>query len=167
MAVMTSDDAQLDEAFRAAMRRLIAERWDAVWEQCPDVLAGKEPEAVHDLRVASRRLRAAMDVAAGCFPARWYRSLHRSAKSLTQALGDVRDLDVMLEALVEERDRVAAEEQPGADQLIAKIRRKRKKARKKLVAFLEDLEQDDVRDETRRRFAVDEARHPDHAGGAS
>ena len=162
-----SHAAQPDEEFRVIMRRIIAERWGVVWEQLPDVLAGEKSEAVHDLRVASRRLRAAMDVAVDCFPARWYRPLHRTAQRLTRALGDVRDLDVLLEALVVARDQATEAERPGVDHLIAKIRRKRKKARKKLVAFLEDLEQDDVRDDTRRRFAVDEARHPDHAGDAS
>lgn len=162
-----SHAAQPDEEFRVIMRRIIAERWGAVWEQLPDVVAGEKSEAVHDLRVASRRLRAAMDVAVDCFPARWYRPLHRTAQRLTRALGDVRDLDVLLEALVAARDQATEAERPGVDHLIAKIRRTRKKARKKLVAFLEDLEQDDVRNDTRRRFAVDEARHPDHAGDAS
>lgn len=152
------------------MRRLIADRWAAVWALLPATLAGEDPEAVHDLRVASRRLRAALDAGAGCFPARWYRPLHRTAKRLTRALGEVRDLDVMLEALVAARERATAEERPGVDQLIAGVRRKRKRARKRMAGFLAGLEQGNIRKETRRRFPLNgkATAHPDDVerGGA-
>ena len=50
------------------------------------------------MRVASRRLRAAMDVAR-LLPGKWYSASHRTAKEITGALGEVRDRDVLLEAL--------------------------------------------------------------------
>lgn len=158
-------EAQPDEALRTVMSRVIADRWRAVWNQMPAVLAGKDPEAVHDMRVASRRLRAAMDVAVGCFPARWYRPLHRTAKRLTKALGDVRDLDVMLEALAAERDGATAEERRGIDHLIAGVSRERTRARKKMAAFLADIERCNVRKRTRRRFPAKgkEAKRRGHA----
>ena len=37
-------------------------------EAVPVAIEGVDPEGVHDVRVASRRLRAAMDVAASAFP---------------------------------------------------------------------------------------------------
>jgi hypothetical protein len=89
--------------FVDAMRTLIGERWAAVWKTIPVALAGEDIEGVHDVRVASRRLRAAMDVAVECFPAGWYRPLHKSAKEITGALGEVRDRDVLLVALQEQR----------------------------------------------------------------
>ena len=71
----------------------------------PIALAGTDIEGVHDVRVASRRLRAAMDIAAPAFPGKWYKPLHRTAKEITGALGEVRDRDVLLEALRADRAR--------------------------------------------------------------
>ncbi|HEV2108841.1 MAG TPA: CHAD domain-containing protein [Thermomicrobiales bacterium] len=141
-----------DQDYRSAMQALIATRWAAVWEAVPVALAGEDPEGVHDVRVASRRVRAAMDVATDCFPKPWYRSLHRTAKEITRALGDVRDRDVLLEALATERKRAKVAERPGIDELIARIERERDEARERMVAFLTDLDARGVREETLRRF---------------
>jgi hypothetical protein len=57
--------------FRETMKALIAEGWANVWRTIPAALDGTDIEGVHDVRVASRRLRAAMDIAAPIFPRRW------------------------------------------------------------------------------------------------
>ena len=85
------------------MSELIAERWQTVFATIPIALAGTDIEGVHDVRVASRRLRAAMDLAAPIFPAKWYKALNGTAKEITGALGEVRDRDVLLEALHADR----------------------------------------------------------------
>lgn len=130
--------------FREAMVGLIGERWGEVWKAVPVALLGEDPEGVHDVRVASRRLRAAMDVAVDCFPKSWYRPLHRTAKKITSALGEVRDRDVLLEALAEERAQAPAAERPGIDRLIDRIERERVAARVEMEAFLTDLLKSDV-----------------------
>ncbi|MCA9860901.1 MAG: CHAD domain-containing protein, partial [Thermomicrobiales bacterium] len=91
-------------SYRDAMRSLIGERWESVWEAIPRAIEGADIEGVHDVRVASRRLRAAMDVAEPAFPASWYRPLHRTAKAITSELGEVRDRDVMIEHLLATRE---------------------------------------------------------------
>lgn len=149
-----SDGPQPDEEFRAAMRDIIATRWVAVRDAIPAALADKDPEGVHEVRVASRRLRAAMDVAVDCFPVRWYHPLHRNAKLLTSALGGVRDRDVTLAALAAWRERATDEERPGIDDLIQRVARERTRARKEMIAFLSDLERQGVPRQMRRRFPV-------------
>jgi CHAD domain-containing protein len=141
-----------DQSFRSAMRDLIAARWGVLWRTVPAALAGDDIEGVHDVRVASRRLRAAMDVAADAFPPSWYRPLHREAKGITGALGEVRDRDVMLAFLTEERERVPAGERPGLDRLIARIEREQAVAREEMFAFFAALDQRDVAKEAVRRF---------------
>lgn len=126
-------------SYRAGMRELIAHRWGEVWRAVPVALAGEEIEGVHDVRVASRRLRAAMDVATDCFPAAWYRPLHQAAKEITGALGEVRDRDVLLEALAAERAAAPAAEWPGVDRLVERIERERVVARAEMEAFLGGL----------------------------
>ena len=143
-------------SFRDAMRDVIGERWEQVWKAVPVAIEGSDPEGVHDVRVASRRLRAAMDVAAGAFPNDWYRPLHKLAKQITRELGAVRDRDVLLASF--ERDRAAAppEEWPGIDLVIARVDAERIAARAEMEDFLKNLEASGSIAETRKRFPAPE-----------
>jgi len=140
------------ESFRDAMRRSIGERWEAVWKAVPAAVEGGDPEGVHDVRVASRRLRAAMDVASSAFPNSWYRPLHRLAKQITRELGAVRDRDVLLEALRNDRAAAPPEEWPGIDLVINRMEREREAARAEMEAFLAKLDASGLIEESRRRF---------------
>lgn len=151
-AKRTVPAADPDQDYRSAMRDAIGTHWAAVWKAMPAVIAGEDPKAVHKVRVASRRLRAAMDVAADCFPAKWYRPLRKTAKRITRNLGEVRDRDVMLDALARDRERVTDPERRAIDHLIAGVKRDRKKARRAMVKFLTRLGAKGVRKETKRRF---------------
>lgn len=146
-----------EPTFAEAMRDLIGKRWGAVWEAVPVAIEGVDPEGVHDVRVASRRLRAAMDVAVESFPASWYKPLHRSAKMITRELGEVRDRDVLIESLEKDREAAPPEEWPGIDRLIARIDKERQEARKEMERFLNELITGNVPDDVVRRFGPDAA----------
>jgi CHAD domain-containing protein len=134
------------------MRDLIGERWGAVWRAVPVAIEGTDPEGVHDVRVASRRLRAAMDVAETCFPASWYRPLHQLAKQITSELGAVRDRDVLLEHLNRAREAAPPGDHPGIDRLIERVTREREAARAQMLAFLRRVMNGPLPAETVRRF---------------
>ncbi|MBX3071393.1 MAG: CHAD domain-containing protein [Thermomicrobiales bacterium] len=140
------------DRFDHVMARLIDERWQDVWDAIPVAVAGDDPEGVHDVRVASRRLRAAMDVASDLFPASWYRPLHKMAKRITSELGEVRDRDVQIEYFTNVRDAAAPGDQPGIDRLIARLTAEREEARQHMLAFLDDLEQTGLQQEVSNRF---------------
>ena len=146
-----------EPSFADAMRDLIGQRWGAVWVAVPVAIEGVDPEGVHDVRVASRRLRAAMDVAVECFPASWYKPLHRSAKMITRELGEVRDRDVLIESLTKDRDAAPPEEWPGIDRLIARIDAERREARAEMERFLNELITGNIPDDVVRRFGPDAA----------
>ena len=59
---------------------------------------GEDVEELHDMRVATRRLRAALDIFDDILPPH-YRALSPELAWLAQVLGSVRDLDVQLERL--------------------------------------------------------------------
>jgi CHAD domain-containing protein len=134
------------------MKTLIAERWDTLWRAIPIALQGTDIEGVHDVRVASRRLRAAMDIAAPVFPRGWYRPLHQAAKEITGALGEVRDRDVLLEALHADRKSAPLVEHPGIDRLIARVERERADARVEMERYLSNLLNGPLPSEIERRF---------------
>ena len=141
-----------DQDFGSAMVALIGPRWDRLWNDLDRLRHGDDADAIHDIRVASRRLRAAMDVAAPCFPAEWFGPLHRAARDVTKALGGVRDQDVLLEALATERTQTDAADRPALDALIAHVEGERKRARRSMREFLAVLESSGTREQTRRRF---------------
>ena len=151
-AVLKGEASPPDADFRETMRALIADRWAVVWKTIPVALAGEDIEGVHDVRVASRRLRAAMDVAAPVFPQRWYKALHRTAKEITGALGEVRDRDVLLEALRADREGTPLVERPGIDRIIDRVERERIAARREMETYLRELLDSPVRGDAERRF---------------
>ena len=59
------------------------------------------------------------------FPGSGTSALHRTAKEITGALGEVRDRDVLLEALLADRSAAPLAEHPGIDRLIERVERER------------------------------------------
>ena len=146
------------------MSKLIAGRWRELLKMLPAVTDGNDPEAVHDARVASRRLRAAMDAATGAFPERWYRSLHKDAKAITKALGSVRDYDGLLEKLAVDEASSDAAYRLGIRHLKAGISRERRKARSVMNKRLGRYETRRFRKEIRTRFPRKPGKQPPGQG---
>src|SRR5436309_6100276 len=88
-----------DDPFRLAAARVVAIRSDELIAQSADVLDTSDIERVHDMRVASRRLRAVLEIFAPCFPKAAHRAVLTDVKALADALGARRDPDVQLAAL--------------------------------------------------------------------
>src|SRR3982751_2655766 len=84
---------------REAAARVVAVRSGEVFEHAGGVLDTEDIEGVHDMRVATRRLRAALEVFEDCFPADAFKPALAEVKELADALGDRRDPDVALEAI--------------------------------------------------------------------
>ncbi len=143
---------EADQDFTSAMTALIAPRWERVWSELDRLRHGDDADAIHDIRVASRRLRAAMDVAVPCFPAEWFAPLHRTARDITSALGGVRDRDVILEALGKDRDSAPDDDRPAIDALIVRVEHERTLARRAMREFLAVLESSGARAASRTRF---------------
>jgi CHAD domain-containing protein len=99
-----------------ALQRLLARRRHALAEHLVPALGG-DVDAVHQARVASRRLREAVPVAGAALPPDRVRRARRRIRRLTRALGPVRELDVALH-MVEE---LAGRQDAAADAL-ARIR---------------------------------------------
>ena len=78
--------------FRKQLRRMLRHE--------PGTRLGDDIEELHDMRVASRRLRAAIRLFRPFLPARFDR-LGAELRWLGGVLGDVRDLDVQIEQLEE------------------------------------------------------------------
>jgi CHAD domain-containing protein len=58
-----------------------------------------DSEAIHDLRVAIRRLRCCLRTFAQFYPAKSWKPVRRRLRELTEACGGVRDRDIAIELL--------------------------------------------------------------------
>lgn len=102
----------LDEHLRSILEKRLAQLGEAL-EQARRARGAEAVEAVHDLRVASRRLRAFGVTFRDLIPDKTRRRLEQKLKRVTRAVGALRDLDVQLE-LVEGRLGAASELARGA-----------------------------------------------------
>lgn len=146
-------DLDCEASFAEAAALVIGLRAGELFEHSRAVLDTGDIERVHDMRVATRRLRAALEIFESCFPPkRWRRALKR-VKALADALGERRDRDVAIEFLAgfsdevrgADRDRLAAviedlrEEQRDANERLAPAvdKRRLKKLRRRLDKLVE------------------------------
>ena len=91
-ALREREPAPDDPAIHLAYGRLL-EQFEEMITQEPRAWEGLDPEGVHKMRVATRRLRSALRAFKKVLPAS-IRSFNREFKWLAAALGGVRDLDV-------------------------------------------------------------------------
>lgn len=141
--------------FRDAAGRVVLTRWREMMSYRDGTLLGEDIEELHAMRVSSRRLRAAMDAFAGAFPARSFRRYLREVKTITDTLGDARDLDVAIAHLEELVPSLSPEDRPGLEGLIARYRAERREEDAHIHALFERLE----RQRFGRRFERWVARH--------
>lgn len=107
-------------------------------EATPIARDGVDPEGVHQMRVASRRLRAAFQVLedTGADPVTT-RRMRTRLRALANSLGETRDADVMLEALDAYLKDLSSEVAPGLEPIRQSILTRRTRARKKMLQQLD------------------------------
>ena len=133
------------DAFRAAAAKVVSVRSDELFEHSADVLDTSDIERVHDMRVATRRLRAVLEIFAPCFERTLHRAVLHDVKSLADALGERRDPDVHIDALNRFSAAVAEADRPGVDSLVARLRQDQTAGNATLSRALDDMDRSDLR----------------------
>ncbi len=134
-----------DMPFATAAARTVAVRAEEVFEHGAGVLDTTEIERVHAMRVATRRLRAVLEIFAPCFPRDEHRAVLRDVKALADALGERRDPDVQLEAIESLEDTLGPEARPGLEAFADRVRADQQTGNAHLAAALELIERDGLR----------------------
>ena len=98
---------------------------------------GDDPEDLHDMRVATRRMRAALRVFAPYLDARAMRPVERGLRRTGRVLGAVRDLDVFHEKTMRYLETLPAERHDELDALFDIWHEQRDEARAELLAYLD------------------------------
>ncbi len=99
--------------------------------------SGADPEDLHKMRVATRRLRAAWRIFGDAYLPDRTRRFPRELRALGRRLGAVRDLDVLIDGLETYRATLPPEEAAALGPLLGAWRRRRDAARADLLAELD------------------------------
>lgn len=133
------DDLRAETSLQKAARYVLALRLEVVHKELVRTLDApdEDSEYVHQLRVATRRATAALDIFADCLPNKVYRRARKQFRRIRRVAGDARDWDVFLEDLAAHPR--TPETRPGLDALIGYATARRDVAHGRLQkAFTED-----------------------------
>ncbi|HEY3296688.1 MAG TPA: CHAD domain-containing protein [bacterium] len=125
------------DVLRRKLRALLKER--------EGVRAAEGSEHIHRMRVAARRVRAALDLFEDCFPKKQFAAWRKSVRQLTRALGAARDCDVQLAFLAGFasglRDPLL---RPGVERLRLRLTQNRSMLQAKVIRAIDRFEESDV-----------------------
>jgi triphosphatase len=138
---ISAESTMGDVAFAVLRRQLTVVR-----AKEPGTRLGEDPEELHDMRVATRRLRAALSLFEAVLPVR-AQVFREELGWLARLLGAVRDLDVQLEGLagmsrVDPSFGAAPEGHDPVEELAALLEREREVARTHMLEGLDSVRWD-------------------------
>jgi CHAD domain-containing protein len=111
-------------------------QYDEIVRCDPSVRLGVDPEDVHDMRVAIRRLRAMLRAARELLAPEWSEPLRVELRWLGGELGPLRDADVFLGYLREETAGLGERDRAGADELVELVAADRREAHARAIEAL-------------------------------
>jgi CHAD domain-containing protein len=135
--------AVVDPSYQFLACQYLREQLDVLMRELHGVRRREEIEPVHQARVASRRIRAALRMFPDCFDGKKTAEWAKRVKKLTRELGAARDKDVQIEfvegflAGLEKKDR---KNRPGVERLLLRLRQGREALQPEVVGTLDKLE---------------------------
>jgi CHAD domain-containing protein len=148
MAKADTIDIDPAEPYTAAAARIVRVRADELFAQAEHVLDIEDIERVHAMRVASRRLRAVLEIFAPCWERTGakgeFRGVLRDVKRLADALGERRDPDVHIDAMVRFQAGAGDAQRDGIGRLIESLRLEQSRGNELLAGALEAAERTEL-----------------------
>jgi CHAD domain-containing protein len=126
-----------DDSMSEAGRKTFRFQYQKMLYHEPGTRLGEDIEALHDMRVATRRMRAAWRVFGDYFEPKAVAPFLKGLKRTGRALGPVRDLDVFCEKVQAYQASLPEAERGGLDGLLAVLDARREAARARMIAYLD------------------------------
>ncbi len=146
MAKAADIDLTPDMPFAEAAALVVSVRARELFEARAGVLDTEDIERVHAMRVATRRLRAVLEIFASCFPPDEHRAVLAEVKALADALGARRDPDVQLDGVARLVESMGEVERPGLEVFAAQLRAEQSDGNETLAAALEHADATGLRE---------------------
>jgi CHAD domain-containing protein len=126
-----------DDPMSEAGRKTLRFHFRRMLDNEPGTRSGEDIEALHDMRVATRRMRAAFRVFDDYYQRKAIAPHLDGLRRTGQALGAVRDLDVFREKVLAYLSTLPKAERGSLDDLLAVLERQRETAREQMVRYLD------------------------------
>jgi CHAD domain-containing protein len=125
------------EPLAEGVRRILHHQFERLLAREQAVRAGEDMEDVHQMRVATRRLRASLYVVTPFFDSQKISHFRGGLRRVAAALGSVRDRDVFLSHLTRYQEGIPERAHDHLQRLLAAITQDRAKARQTLLERLD------------------------------
>lgn len=132
---------------------IILRQLGAMVNEIEGVKKAEDIEAVHRMRVATRRLRSALPIFGPFLAPRRHEYWRKRIRAVTRALGAARDTDVQIEHLSELVNQLRPPERTGVRRLLLRLRQKRRDLQKDVLKAVRRLEKDDLVAEITQKLA--------------
>ena len=129
---------------RAYAVQAIQPRLERMLSHLEGAKEGDKTEPIKQMRVWSRRTRAALEVFSDCFAEKEFRGFEREIKIVTGALGEARDLDVMIDTLTKREAGLPPQQRGGLASFITQLQNRRDEAQKAVRETIAHLEHQDL-----------------------
>ncbi len=133
-------DISPDKTLEVCARQIIVSYFREMMSHKAGAIDGTHIEFVHDMRVVSRRLRAAMDNFADCFQKEPFKKQYKKVRTITRTMGVVRDLDVLIARFQKELQTLSEAERGDIQGLIEHLQQERQEARKPMLTLFTELD---------------------------
>ncbi len=134
-----------DESYSLFGAKSLLKRVQNVAKEIDGVRKADDIERIHDMRVATRRVRSALPLFEECLPGKNARKWNREMRRVTRALGTARDTDVQIDFLQGFLDNVEESRyRLGIQRLLLRLRQKRERSQGDVLKAMDRLEQSGV-----------------------
>ncbi|HET9845756.1 MAG TPA: CYTH and CHAD domain-containing protein [Nitrospira sp.] len=120
----------------AHLRYILGRQLNTMLSRDPGVRLGGDSEDVHQMRVATRRMRSVLRVARPLLKPGWEEPLRDKLRWLGRQLGKARDLDVQIAYFKGQSDSVKPQDRAALELFLEYLQKKRNKVQQQLVNHL-------------------------------
>ena len=133
------------EKLGVCLERILRTRCREIFSYEQETIKGTNIEALHDMRVATRRLQSAMKVFRNCFPQKQITYHYKRVRWLLRLLGQVRDHDVFIDTLDNYKQSLDPHDRPAIELMIARWKNLRLEERKNLLKELKSMKKENYK----------------------
>jgi CHAD domain-containing protein len=133
----------VDPSYRLLACQYLDEQLQVLMQELSGVRRNDDIEPIHQARVASRRIRAALTMFLDCFDLRKAAQWPKRIRKLTRELGAARDKDVQIEFVgqfLETLDAKDRKNRPGVERLLLRLQQSRQALQAEVIRLLDKLE---------------------------
>ena len=124
------------DTMREAARKVLGFHFERMLQHEQGTILGKDPEELHDVRVATRRMRSALRLFGAYVTGALVAECNDGLRRLARILGDVRDMDVAIEGAKTHLASLPSPREQNLDPLLRAWRARRRPARRRLLRYL-------------------------------